>query len=125
MNYNWWLFDTGLHIHHLSWDCGPGNPLVIWHLALQHDCHIDDPIHVLGLCDFPSRCGRWIAASLFQEGNCFLCSGNTVAMVRTLQANMKSSRANSAVEMFTGGWLKKRGVPTHKAHRTHGRTCTM
>ena len=35
MNYNWWLFDTGLHIHYLSWDCGPGNPLAIWHLALQ------------------------------------------------------------------------------------------
>ena len=63
-------------------------------------------------------------ASLFQVGNCFVCSGNNVAMVSTLQANMKSPGENSAVEMFKCGSLQKHGVPTRKAHRTHSSKCT-
>ena len=63
-------------------------------------------------------------ASLFQVGNCFVCSGNNVAMVRKLQAKEISPGESSAVEMFTGGSLQIHGVPTRKAHRTHGNTCT-
>ena len=29
------------------------------YLALQHDCHIDDPIDVLGLCNLHFCCGGW------------------------------------------------------------------
>ena len=52
--------------------------------------------------------------SLFQVGNCFVCSGNNVAMVSTLHANMMSPGEKSAVEMFTGGSLQIHGVPTRE-----------
>ena len=51
LNCNWWFFDTGLHIHHLSWDCGPGNLLAIWYLALKHHWHIHEHTNVLELWD--------------------------------------------------------------------------
>ena len=50
--------------------------------------------------------------SFSQVGNCFVCSGNNVAMVSTLQSNMMSPSEESAVEMFTGGSLQIHGVPT-------------
>ena len=51
LNCNWWFFDTGLHIHHLSWDCGPGNLLANLHLALKHHWHIHEHTNVLDLWD--------------------------------------------------------------------------
>ena len=43
-------------------------------------------------------------ASLFRVGNCFVCSGNYVAMVGTLQPNM----------MSPGDSLQILGVPTRE-----------
>ena len=52
--------------------------------------------------------------SLLQVGNCFVCSGNNVAMVRTLQANKMSLGQKSAVEMNKGGLLQIHSVPTRE-----------